>query len=67
MTKKEMGIVRAETREEQIISTRNQLVRSLKEGGFSYGEIEQIIRIDKGGASRVVRFGKNISKHVTAD
>lgn len=59
-----MGITRAETKQEQIIRVRNEIIVDLFNAGFSYGEIEQIANIDKGGASRIVRFGRNTSKPV---
>jgi hypothetical protein len=57
-----MGITRQKTREQQVIDVRNALIIDLHKADFSYGEIEKIINIDKGGASRIVRFGKNTSR-----
>lgn len=66
MPKRNVGITRNETREEQILRVRNELIMLLHRGGYSYGEIERIINIDKAGANRIVRFGKNTSKPVRA-
>lgn len=57
-----LGITRQKTREKQIIDLRNVIILDLHKAGFSYGEIEKIVNIDKGGASRIVRFGKNTSR-----
>lgn len=59
-----MGITKKETREQQLLSVRNSLILDLHKGGFSYGDIEKIINIDKAGANRIVRFGRNTSKPV---
>lgn len=45
---------------------RNELIKSLAKEGLSYGEISEIIRLDKPSISRIARFGKNISKPVAA-
>lgn len=68
MAKKQVGITRNKTREEQIVDTRNLIVKQLFADGFSYGEIEQIVRINKGSANRIIRFGtnRNGSKSITA-
>lgn len=59
MAKKEVGITRQETREEQINRVRNELILELHQGGFTYSEITSIINIDRASANRIVRFGKN--------
>jgi hypothetical protein len=61
MAKNVLGITRKRTREEELIKVRNEIVKNLFRAGFSYGEISQIANIDKGGAFRIVKNGRNIS------
>lgn len=58
MKTKKVGITQRTQRADEIKQTRNVLIRQLART-FSYREIAQIIRIDKGGACRIVRHGAN--------
>jgi len=57
-----MGITQKYTKTYRLSLIRekkHQLVRLLSKSGFSYGEISEIIRLDKSGISRIVRFRMN--------
>lgn len=42
-----------------LIRERNAFITKLRAKGFSYSEISLVVKLDKGGISRVVRFGAN--------
>ncbi len=62
MTKKGLWITAQKEREIKIKARRNALVLTLATEGLSYGDIAEIVRIDKGTAYRVVK-----SKPVTTN
>lgn len=55
MTKKGLWITVQKEREKKLKELRNELVIDLFKKGFSYGDIETVIRIDRGTAYRVVK------------
>lgn len=55
MTKKGLWITVQKERDKKLKELRNELVIDLFKKGFSYGDIETVIRIDRGTAYRVVK------------
>jgi hypothetical protein len=62
---KKVGITQRELRKKRLQQVRNKLIRQLH-AEFTYGEISQVIRIDKMGAFRIIKYGANTSRHVAA-
>jgi hypothetical protein len=60
MTKRGLWITAQKDREKKLRELRNIVIIDLANQGFSYGDIETVVRIDRGGAYRVVK-----SKSVT--
>lgn len=53
--KKNMWITAQKEREQKLRERKWALVRQLASEGLSYGDIQFIIRIDRGGAYRIVK------------
>lgn len=58
--------IRVQERKQRIQKRRNDLIVSLARDGVPYGEIAEIVRVDKSSISRLMKYGKNISKSVPA-
>lgn len=55
---------------QQLIGIRNDLIKEMYRGDYTIEEISSIVRLNKAGISRVIRFGSNtnaIKKSVRAD
>lgn len=62
MTNKHLWIITRKNIGQQLIELRNGLVKEMKAQGYTVDEIASVVRLSKGGVSRVIRFGSNTNK-----
>jgi len=46
---------------QQLAKIRNTLIKDMHKGDYTIEEISSIVRLNKAGISRVIRFGSNIN------
>ena len=54
-----MGITKKCDAEKQILDVRNTIIKHMYENGYTISDISEVVRLNKAGVSRVIRFGSN--------
>ena len=54
-----LGITKKCDVEKQILDVRNAIIRHMYENGYTISDISEVVRLNKAGVSRVIRFGSN--------
>jgi hypothetical protein len=64
MTNDELGITKKCDLMQQIIDIRNSVIKHMYNSGYTITEISSVVRLNKAGISRVIRFGSNSNRKV---
>ncbi len=64
MTNDYLGITKKCNVDQQIIDLRNTLIRDMHKNGYTIADISSVVRLNKAGISRVIRFGSNSNRKV---
>lgn len=64
MTNDELGITKKCDAMQQITDVRNGIIKHMHKHGYTITEISSVVRLNKAGVSRVIRFGSNSNRKV---
>lgn len=54
-----LGIIQKRDITQQLLEVRNTLIKNMHKSGYTIDQIVSVVRLDKAGVSRVIRFGSN--------